>query len=201
MVKEVLKKVKEDNVKYVCLQFTDVTGAVKSVDIPASRVEKALKEGVWFDGSSVHGFARIQESDMRLVPDADTYAVLPWSQPERRRARLFCDIYQPDGTLFPGDPRGVLKGVLQRIEDRGWKANMGPEPEFFLLRRNGQESIHPVPHDVGGYFDFSASDEAQRVRTELMLGLSSMGLEVEMGHHDQARTSTGGNRCAYGEFI
>ncbi|MEJ2569371.1 MAG: type I glutamate--ammonia ligase [Anaerolineales bacterium] len=186
MVKEVLKKVKEDNVKYVCLQFTDVTGAVKSVDIPASRVEKALKEGVWFDGSSVHGFARIQESDMRLVPDADTYAVLPWSQPERRRARLFCDIYQPDGTLFPGDPRGVLKGVLQRIEDRGWKANMGPEPEFFLLRRNGQESIHPVPHDVGGYFDFSASDEAQRVRTELMLGLSSMGLEVEMGHHEVA---------------
>jgi glutamine synthetase len=186
MVKEVLKKVKEDNVKYVCLQFTDVTGAVKSVDIPASRVEKALKEGVWFDGSSVHGFARIQESDMRLVPDADTYAVLPWSQPERRRARLFCDIYQPDGSLFPGDPRGVLKGVLQRIEDRGWKANMGPEPEFFLLRRNGQESIHPVPHDVGGYFDFSASDEAQRVRTELMLGLSSMGLEVEMGHHEVA---------------
>ncbi len=186
MVKEVLKKVKEDNVKYVCLQFTDVTGAVKSVDIPASRVEKALKEGVWFDGSSVHGFARIQESDMRLVPDADTYAVLPWSQPERRRARLFCDIYQPDGSLFPGDPRGVLKGMLQRIEDRGWKANMGPEPEFFLLRRNGQESIHPVPHDVGGYFDFSASDEAQRVRTELMLGLSSMGLEVEMGHHEVA---------------
>ncbi len=186
MVKEVLKKVKEDNIKYVCLQFTDVTGAVKSVDIPASRVEKALKEGVWFDGSSVHGFARIQESDMRLLPDANTYAVLPWSQPERRRARLFCDIYQPDGSLFPGDPRGVLKSILQRIEDRGWKANMGPEPEFFLLRRNGTDSINPVPHDVGGYFDFSASDEAQRVRTELMLGLSSMGLEVEMGHHEVA---------------
>jgi glutamine synthetase len=186
MPKTVLKRVKEDDIKYVCLQFTDVTGAVKSVDVPASRVEKALNEGIWFDGSSVHGFARIQESDMRLVPDPDTYAVLPWSQPERRRARLFCDIYQPDGTIFAGDPRGVLKKVLKQIEDKGWKANMGPEPEFFLLRRDAGDSIHPVPHDVGGYFDFSASDEAQRVRTELMLGLSSMGLEVEMGHHEVA---------------
>jgi len=186
MPKSVMKRVKEDNIKYVCLQFTDITGAVKSVDIPASRVEKALDEGIWFDGSSVHGFARIQESDMRLVPDAGTYAVLPWSQPERRRARLFCDIYQPDGTIFAGDPRGVLKKVLKRINDQGWKANMGPEPEFFLLRRDSGDSIYPVPHDVGGYFDFSASDEAQRVRTELMLGLSSMGLEVEMGHHEVA---------------
>ena len=186
MPKSVLKRVKEDDIKYVCLQFTDITGAVKSVDVPASRVEKSLEEGIWFDGSSVHGFARIQESDMRLVPDADTYAVLPWSQPERRRARLFCDIYQPDGSIFAGDPRGVLKRVLKQIEDRGWKANMGPEPEFFLLRRDAGDSIYPVPHDVGGYFDFSASDEAQRVRTELMLGLSSMGLEVEMGHHEVA---------------
>jgi glutamine synthetase len=186
MTVELLKQAKKDGVKFICLQFTDVTGTVKSVDIPLNRLEVALEEGIWFDGSSVEGFARIQESDMRLSPDADTYAVLPWSQPERRRARVFCDIYLPDGTPFPGDPRGTLKRVLAGIESKGWRFNIGPEPEFFLLRRNGPDRIHPVPHDVGGYFDFSASDEAQRVRTELMSALNSMGLDVEMGHHEVA---------------
>jgi glutamine synthetase len=186
MAIDVLEKVVEDGVRFVCLQFTDVTGAVKSVDIPVQRLASALEEGVWFDGSAVEGFARIQESDMRLVLDAATYAVLPWSQPERRRARIFCDIYRPDGTPFVGDPRGVLKRVLSSLDERGWKFNVGPEPEFFLLRRNGPDLVHPVPHDVGGYFDFSASDEAQRVRNELMLALGGMGLEVEMGHHEVA---------------
>ncbi len=186
MNEEILTRVVEDGVKFVCLQFTDVTGSVKSVDIPVGRLKNALDDGVWFDGSSVEGFARIQESDMRLKPDIDTYAVLPWGDPERRRARLFCDIYQTDGTPFAGDPRGILKRVLSRIEERGWLFNVGPEPEFFLIRKNGPDSIHPVPHDVGGYFDFSASDEAQRVRSELMLALAGMGLEVEMGHHEVA---------------
>jgi glutamine synthetase len=176
----------EDDVKFISLQFTDVTGTVKSVDIPVGRLANALEDGIWFDGSSVEGFARIQESDMRLVPEADTYAVLPWSQPERRRARIFCDIYTPEGLPFAGDPRGALKRVLARIEERGWRFNVGAEPEFFLLRRNGPDQIHPVPHDVGGYFDFSASDEAQRVRGQLMLALDGMGLEVEMGHHEVA---------------
>jgi glutamine synthetase len=187
MSKEILQKALEDNVKFICLQFTDVTGAVKSVDIPIQRLEAAMQEGVWFDGSSVEGFARIQESDMRLMPDIDTYVVLPWSQPERRRARMFCDIYQPDGTQFSGDPRTVLRHTLERLKDRDWSFNVGPEPEFFLLRKHAPDTIHPVPHDVGGYFDFSASDEAQRVRTELMLALEQMGLEVEMGHHEVAR--------------
>jgi glutamine synthetase len=186
MATDILKQAKEEGVKFICLQFTDVIGTVKSVDIPLSRLEVALNEGIWFDGSSVEGFARIQESDMRLLPDADTYTVLPWSQTGRRRARVFCDIYLPDGTPFPGDPRGTLKRVLKEIESKGWRFNVGAEPEFFLLRRNGPDAIHPVPHDVGGYFDFSASDEAQRVRTELMLALDSMGLEVEMGHHEVA---------------
>ncbi len=183
---DLLKRVAEDDVRFLSLQFTDVTGAVKSVDIPAQRLEVALESGVWFDGSSVEGFARIQESDMRLVPDVETYAILPWSSPERRRARLFCDIYWPDGRPFAGDPRGVLKRVIARVEARGWRFNVGPEPEFFLLEKNGAESVRPVPHDVGGYFDFSASDDAQRVRAELMQALASMGLEVEMGHHEVA---------------
>jgi glutamine synthetase len=150
-------------------------------------LEAALDDGIWFDGSSVEGFARIQESDMRLVPDAATYAVLPWTLPELRRARIFCDIFQPDGNAFPGDPRGTLKRLLAKVAERGWKYNVGPEPEFFLFRGgNGQDHIHPVPHDVGGYFDFSANDEAVRVRSELMDALEGMGLDVETGHHEVA---------------
>ncbi len=182
-----LEKVKADNVKFVSLQFTDVTGAVKSVDIPVSRLPEALEDGIWFDGSSVEGYARIQESDMRLILNPETYAVLPWSPEERRRARVFCDVYLPDGTPFEGDPRGRLKRYLARLREvRGWVFNVGPEPEFFLFKRNGGEALHPVPHDVGGYFDFSADDDAVRVRTALMEALTSMGLEVEMGHHEVA---------------
>jgi len=184
--KELIERVGKDQVKFVSLQFTDVTGFVKSVDIPVHRLGTAMEEGIWFDGSSVEGFARIQESDLRLVPDANTYAVLPWSPPEMRRARVFCEIFQPDGSPFPGDPRGVLRRILTRIHERGWVFNVGPEPEFFLFRRNGPDSIHPVPHDIGGYFDFSANDDAVRVRTELMDVLAMMGLEIEMGHHEVA---------------
>jgi glutamine synthetase len=184
--KELLKRVAEDDIKFVSLQFTDVTGAVKSVDIPQEHLQKALEEGVWFDGSSVEGFARIQESDMHLIVDPNTYAVLPWSPQERRRARFFCYIYQPDDNPFPGDPRGTLKRVLDKIEKKGWVFNVGAEPEFFLFKGNNLETIHPVPHDVGGYFDFSAVDEAVRVRTQIMDALSSMGLKVEMGHHEVA---------------
>jgi len=186
MKEELLSRVKQDQVKFISLQFTDVTGVVKSVDIPSHRLKDALEDGVWFDGSSVEGFARIQESDMRLVLDPATYAVLPWSPPELRRARIFCDIFTPSGEPFAGDPRGTLKRMLSKIEERGWTYNVGPEPEFFLFKRNGPDSIHPVPHDVGGYFDFSASDDAVRVRTELMDALLGMGLEVEMGHHEVA---------------
>lgn len=182
---ELLNRVKEDEVKFISIQFTDITGIVKSVDIPVTRLAAALEDGIWFDGSSVEGFARIQESDMRLVPDIDTYAVLPWTLPDLRRARIFCEIFQPDGLPFPGDPRGTLKHMLNKLAERGWKYNVGPEPEFFLFKGgNGQESIHPVPHDVGGYFDFSANDEAVRVRTELMDALEGMGLDVETGHHE-----------------
>lgn len=184
--KDLLKRVKEDGVKFVALQFTDVTGSVKSVDMPVRGLEGALEDGVWFDGSSVEGFARIQESDMRLVLDPDTYAVLPWSLEERRRARIFCDIQMPDGKPFEGDPRGVLKRMIAKIAERGWTYNIGPEPEFFLFKGTNGHGVHPVPHDVGGYFDFSAADEAVRVRTELMDALSAMGLEVEVGHHEVA---------------
>ncbi len=183
---ELIKKVKADDVKLISLQFTDIVGVVKSVDIPSQQLPGALEHGVGFDGSSVEGFARIQESDMKLLLDPATYAILPWSVPEVRRARIFCDIYRPDGTPFMGDPRGALKRMLKKIEERGWAFFIGPEPEFFLYKQNGAENIHPVPGDVGGYFDFSADDDALRVRVEIMETLISMGLDVEMGHHEVA---------------
>ena len=184
---DLLKRIKQDNVKFISFQFTDVNGVVKSVDGPLSQIEKALDDGLWFDGSSVEGFARIQESDMHLVIDPDTYAILPWTPTEMKRARVLCDIYLPNGEPFEGDPRGVLKRQLARLrEERNFVMNVGPEPEFFLFLQNGSESIRPVPHDIGGYFDFSANDEAVRVRTELMAALDEMGLEVEVGHHEVA---------------
>ncbi len=185
--KDVIKKAKEDGVKFISYQFTDINGVVKSVDGPIKQLEGALDDGIWFDGSSVEGFARIQESDMHLKIDPHTYAILPWTSPEFKRARVFCDIYHPNGVPFSGDPRGELKRKLTAMkQERRWIFNVGPEPEFFLFLKNGQETIHPVPHDVGGYFDFSANDAAVRVRTELMMALEDMGLEIEVGHHEVA---------------
>jgi glutamine synthetase len=184
--KELFERISADGVQYVSLQFTDVIGTVKSVDAPLHQVKEAIENGLWFDGSSVEGFARIQESDMILHPDIDTYAVLPWTPAELRRARIFCDVYKPDDTPFDGDPRGVLKRQLAEVKKRGWTFNVGSEPEFFLFRPNGNGSVHPVPHDVGSYFDFSPNDEAARVRSELMHALTVMGLEIEVGHHEVA---------------
>jgi len=182
--KEILERVKQDNVKFISFQFSDVTGKVKSVDAPVAQLEGALQDGIWFDGSSVQGFARIQESDMHLRVDMDTYAVLPWTPDEMKRARFFCDIMTPDDEPFAGDPRGLLKRLMAEMKDEGMIFNTGPEPEFFLFKKNG--GLGPVPHDVGGYFDFSAEDEAVQVRTELMYALNSMGLEIEVGHHEVA---------------
>ena len=186
-IKDLLEKARADGVKFISYQFTDILGSVKSVDGPIQQFEGALKNGIWFDGSSVEGFTRIQESDMMLVIDPDTYAVLPWTSPDLKRARVFCDIYQPNGTPFDGDPRGVLKRKMAALKDKnGWVLNVGPEPEFFLFLKNNNSSVHPVPHDVGGYFDFSANDEAVFVRTLLMEALNEMGLEIEVGHHEVA---------------
>jgi len=184
--KDLVKRVKEDKVKFISLQFSDVTGAVKSVDMPVRHLEDTLKDGAWFDGSSVEGFARIQESDMRLILDPGTYAVLPWSSAESKRARVFCDIHMPNGDPFEGDPRGTLKRQLKKIEEKGWTYNIGPEPEFFLFKGENGRGVHPVPHDTGGYFDFSSFDEAVVVRTALMDALDAMGLDVEVGHHEVA---------------
>ncbi len=186
MKSELLTRVKEGNIKFVSLQFTDILGNVKSVTLPVDQLPRALEEGIWFDGSSIEGFARIYESDRVLIPDPATYRVLPWSSPERRRARLLCDIYGPEGLPSPGDPRQALKRVVGRAAELGYIFNTGPEIEFFIFERNASERPHPVPYDVVGYFDFSPRDKAQQVRSEIVLALKALGIEVEMSHHEVA---------------
>jgi len=184
--KGVLKDVKDRGVRFVEMQFVDVLGAAKSLTLPVSQLEEALDRGVWFDGSSIQGFARIQESDMFLRPDARSYRVLPWTGGEvPLRARLICDVYSPDGTPFEGDPRYVLRRMVEKAAALGYTYNVGPELEFFLLRKNG-DIAHAVPHDVGGYFDFSPNDEAQRVRSDIAEALLALKINVEMEHHEVA---------------
>ena len=183
-----LKDIRDRNIELVDLQFTDILGAVKSVTIPANRLDEIFDHGLWFDGSSIYGFARIQESDMLLRPDAKTYRALPWVEEPPLRARIICDIQTADGDPFPGDPRNALKRVIARAEAMGFSAyNIGPELEFFLFRKGSNgTSLGAVPHDVGGYFDFSAADEAERVRSAITTVLQKLDIDVEMNHHEVA---------------
>ena len=189
--KELLKRVEVDGVEFISLQFTDILGTIKSVTIPAAGLDEALEHGVWFDGSSVEGFARIYESDMVLHPDTNTYSVLPWGTPDRRQARLICDVHRPNGEPFPGDPRYVLRRAVARAEAMGYTYNAGPELEFFLFKKNDYEKgegapLRPVPHDVGGYFDFSPRDLASEVRVDIMRALTTLGMQAETSHHEVA---------------
>jgi len=187
MTHDLVLRAKEDHIKFISLQFTDILGTIKSVTIPVDQLESALENGVWFDGSSVQGFARIYESDRVLRLDPETYRVLPWSIPERRRARILCDIYESDGSPSPSDSRGLLKRLLAQARQRGFIYNTGPELEFFLLKRdNNGLALRPVPHDVAGYFDFSPRDEAQQVRSEIVIALQAMDIMVEASHHECA---------------
>ena len=181
--REVLARALADEVVFVNLQFTDVVGIIKSVTLPVQRLEEAFDRGIWFDGSSIEGFTRIQESDMFLVPDASTYRVLPWGAQTGKVARLICDIYTPDGAPFEGDPRRILRRMVEQAQGRGYTYNTGVELEFYLFTPQ-EGRIVPAPHDVGGYFDFSPRDEAALVRQDITRALETMGMEVEMIHHE-----------------
>ena len=182
----VLAAVEEKGVGFIHLQFTDVVGIVKGVTIPVDQLAGALESGVWFDGSSIQGFARIAESDMYLMPDPATFAVIPWEEhPGRVAARLICDVYTPGFEPFAGDPRGVLKRVLAEAQEMGYVCQMGPELEFFLFRTQEGGEPEPWPHDHGGYFDLS-TDLAVEVRKDMVNALSAFGIQVEASHHEVA---------------
>ncbi len=184
----VLKDIRDNHIELIDLQFTDILGMIKSVTIPSMHLDEVFERGLWFDGSSIYGFARIQESDMLLAPDPVTYRVLPWVEQPPLRARVICDILTAEGEPFAGDPRHALKRAVAKAEAMGFTTyNIGPELEFFLFRRNGSEStLDAVPHDVGGYFDFSPNDEAERVRSALTTTLQQLNIKVEMNHHEVA---------------
>jgi len=183
-VKYVMNKAKEHDVKFIRLWFTDILGFLKSFAITVEELELSLMEGQGFDGSSIQGFARIDESDMVALPDPSTFAVLPWRPREGGSvARMFCDIFQPDGTPYVGDPRFVLKQALQRAADLGFTYYVGPELEFFYFRDSG---LKPETLDQGGYFDLTPLDVASDLRRQTVLTLESMGIGVEYSHHEVA---------------
>ena len=184
---QMLQTIQEKNVEFLRLQFTDISGIVKNVAIPASQMGKALKSGISFDGSSIEGFARIQESDMVLRPDLSTFCILPWrSKDGSNEARLICDVHLPNGSPFEGDPRHVLRRQLAAAKEMGYRMNVGPELEFFLFeKQNGGSAT--TPHDFGGYFDLGPVDLAEDVRREIVRALTQMDFTIEASHHEVAR--------------
>ncbi|MCB0126413.1 MAG: glutamine synthetase, partial [Caldilineaceae bacterium] len=177
--------IKRNDIRFIRLQFSDIIGVAKHVTIPVSHWPDAIEHGIWFDGSSIEGFARIAESDMYLAPDLETFAVVPWDM-DLSTARVICDIYTPDGEPFEGDPRYILKRQLIRAAEMGYDYKVGPELEFFLFKRHSNGSIFPLEsHDNAGYFDVS-SDQANNVRRQMVDALQALGIQVEASHHEVA---------------
>ncbi|HWO78056.1 MAG TPA: type I glutamate--ammonia ligase [Bacillus sp. (in: firmicutes)] len=184
---DIKKFAKEENVKFIRLQFTDILGTIKNVEIPISQLDKALDNKMMFDGSSIEGFVRIEESDMYLYPDLDTWVIFPWTAEKGKVARLICDIYNPDGTPFAGDPRNNLRRVLAEMEELGFTDfNLGPEPEFFLFKLDEKGEPTLDLNDNGGYFDLAPTDLGENCRRDIVLELEEMGFEVEASHHEVA---------------
>jgi glutamine synthetase len=179
---EVLKFVKENDVKFIRIWFTDILGQLKSFAITSEELEGAFEEGMGFDGSSIKGYARIDESDMVAKPDPSTFQLLPWRPKEKAVARMFCDVLNPDGTPYEGDPRYALKRNLERLKEKGYTFYLGPELEYFYFKDDKGTQIL----DEGGYFDLTTLDAASDLRRETVLTLEAMGIKVEYSHHEVA---------------
>ncbi|MBP1930116.1 type I glutamate--ammonia ligase [Ammoniphilus resinae] len=184
---QIVEMVKEQNVRFIRLQFTDLFGTIKNVEIPVSQLDKALSNKMMFDGSSIEGFVRIEESDMYLFPDLDTFVIFPWTAEKGKVARLICDIHYPDGSPFEGDPRNNLKRVLNEMKELGFTDfNVGPEPEFFLFKLNAEGKPSLELNDQGGYFDLAPTDLGENCRRDIVLELEEMGFDIEASHHEVA---------------
>ena len=177
---DIIRMVREDDVEFIRMQFTDIFGQLKNVAITASQIEKAVNNEIMIDGSSIEGFVRIQESDQYLYPDLDSFTVLPWRPQHGKVARLICDVYNPDGTPFVGDPRGTLKRVLKKAADMGYTFNVGPECEFFLFQTDDKGNPIPATNDEAGYFDLGPLDHGESTRREICMALEKMGFEIEV---------------------
>lgn len=184
---DILRIADEENVSFIRLQFTDILGSLKNVAITRSQLEKALNNKCMFDGSSIEGFVRIEESDMYLHPDLDTFVIFPWRTSEDHKvARLICDVYCSDGTPFEGDPRYVLRRAIKKAADMGYSCNVGPECEFFLFHIDENGKPTTQTHDQGGYFDLGPVDRGENCRRDICLALEEMGFEIEASHHEVA---------------
>ncbi|WP_349256751.1 type I glutamate--ammonia ligase [Methanocella sp.] len=180
----ILNMAQDLDVKFIKLQFTDVFGTTKNVAIPVQQLEKALDGDIMFDGSSIEGFVRIEESDMYLRPDVNTFSLIPWQSEYGNVARLICDVYSPDGKPFEGSPRNILKKVIKEAEEKGFSMNAGPEAEFYLFERDMDDMPTTNSKDHGGYFDLSPVDLGDEVRRAMVTALQSMGFEIEASHHE-----------------
>ena len=184
---DIIKIVRDEKVEFIRLQFTDIFGMLKNVSITAKQLEKALDNQCMFDGSSIEGFVRIEESDMYLSPDTDSFVILPWNSEIGKTARLICDVYTADGKPFEGDPRHVLKRALNKAAGMGYDTfNVGPECEFFLFLIDDEGNPTTITHDKAGYFDLGPVDLGEKARRDMCLTLEEMGFEVEQSHHEEA---------------
>ena len=183
---DILDIVKNKGIKFVEMQFMDILGRVKTVSIPANHLDRAMEEGVLFDGSSIVGYATIEESDLRAYPDLDTFLVFPWIDENIKTGRMICDIYYSNGDRFEGDPRYILEKQVKKAERMGYEFNVGPEFEFFLFKTDENDRPTVNPDDEGGYFDLLALDRADKVRKECNLYFEEMGFNVEASHHEVA---------------
>ena len=183
---DIFRMVEEEDVEFIRLQFTDIFGTLKNIAITSSQLEKALDNKCMFDGSSVEGFVRIEESDMYLYPDYDTFEIFPWRPQQGKVARLICDVYKPDGTPFEGDPRYVLKRALAEAKEMGYTMNVGPECEFFLFQTDENGMPTTNTYERASYFDLGPLDFGENARRDMVLTLEQMGFEIEASHHEVA---------------
>ena len=181
---DIFRMVEEEDVEFIRLQFTDIFGTLKNIAITSSQLEKALDN--MFDGSSVEGFVRIEESDMYLYPDYDTFEIFPWRPQQGKVARLICDVYTPDGKPFEGDPRWILKKTIKEANEMGYSFDVGPECEFFLFHTDDNGLPTTLSHEKAGYFDLGPHDLGENIRRDMVLTLEEMGFEIEASHHEVA---------------
>lgn len=183
---DIFRMVEEEDVEFIRLQFTDIFGTLKNIAITSSQLEKALDNKCMFDGSSVEGFVRIEESDMYLYPDYDTFEIFPWRPQQGKVARFICDVYTPDGKPFEGDPRWILKKTIKEANEMGYRFDVGPECEYFLFHTDDNGLPTTLSHEKAGYFDLGPNDLGENIRRDMVLTLEEMGFEIEASHHEVA---------------